>query len=230
MYEGPYSNVWVNGILLWWPSKSKYRSVLVFPYVQGKSWWWLVVANRQLVRLVKREPPFLGQLVEYDNHVCEAHSPSPGMWRKRCFADWLAHPTSGSPPSVRANGFLQWDVALPSRLGICPHFSGYSSALLQVPVYTTALLRAYQISTVSLCSLVVCASVMAGSLPKFKVCILGDRLTVFSPGLQRYRGSASHCAISYGFWDAWYRIYFYPTWTQPPEVLPYGSLDVTVVI
>lgn len=129
---------------------------------------------------------------------------------------WLAHPTSGNSPSVRANGFLRWDGALPSRLGTRPHVSDYGWALLHLLVYAAEfLLRAYQSLTV-LHSPIVGASVMAGSLPKpySKFASLESVWPLFSPGLQSSRGSGSHQAVSCGFCDVWHRTYFHPTWTQ----------------
>lgn len=144
------------------------------------------------------------------------------MWRKRCFTDWLAHPTSGSPPNVRANGFLQWDIDLPSSFGTCPHLNSYSSALHQVLVYATALLlRAYQISTI-LFSPVVGASVMAGSLPKFEVCIFryshqDSRDPGALPVIVLLAVVSKRCGMN-----------LFPSNLDPtPEVLTHWSLDVT---
>lgn len=121
---------------------------------------------------------------------------------------WLAHHTSGSPPSIRANGFLRWDVALPSRLGTCPHFSGYNWALLQLLIYAAVLLRAYR-TFIVFSSLDMGASVMAGSLPKH---IYRECACICT---RSSRGSATQPAVSCGFWDVKHRIYFHPTWPQP---------------
>ena len=109
--------VWVTGVFYDNFLRAK-QVCLGLYFCPGKWCWQRVVVNRHLVRLVKKEPPW--PVGEVSLHVWSTlNQPWQMKEEELC---WPALTTSGCPPSVRASGLLWWDVALPCRLGMNPHF------------------------------------------------------------------------------------------------------------